>query len=97
MFDLFPQQNFCDLLKSTAFLRGARRGGKVSTLAAIKALENARVWQPVTFAQAIDQVRPGAIWVDAHDSVHIEGGAATLAAIVDTYLELTGEPVREVL
>ena len=97
MFDLFPQQNFCDLLKSTAFLNSARRGGKVTILRAIKSLENARVWQPPVFAQAIDQVQPGAIWVDNHGSVHIEGGAATLAAIVDTYLELTGEPVREVL
>lgn len=97
MFDLFPQQNFCDLLKSTAFLHGARRGGKVSTLAAIKSLENAHTWQSVVFAQAIDQVRPGAIWIDNHDTVHIEGGATTLVAIVDTYLELTGEPAREVI
>lgn len=96
MFNLFPQQNFCDLLKSTAY-RGARRGGKVSTLQAVKKLEMARSWQPTAFAEAIDQVQPGAIWIDANDQVHVDGGAATLGHIVDRYLELTGQAAREVI
>ncbi len=97
MFDLFPQQNFCDMLKSTAF-RGSTPAQRAQTMAAIKRLENARVWDAPTFAQAIDQVRAGAIWADAQNTIHVEGRIATLERIVDTYLELTGEaPVREVL
>lgn len=97
MFDLFPQQNTCDLLKSTAY-HWIRRGGTNATLAAIRRLESARIWQPPLLAQAIDQVMPGAISIDEREAVHIAGGPATLEKIVDTYLELTGEaPVREVL
>lgn len=96
MFDLIPQQNFCDMLKSLAF-QGAQRGSKTTIMNAVKALENARVWHPALFARAIDQVRPGAIWVDANERMHVEGGAATLAWIVDTYLEMTGQKIREVL
>lgn len=97
MFDLFPQQNFCDMLKSTAFMNSAYRGGKTTTLAAIKTLESARVWDASTFAQAIDQVQPGAIWIAPGGIVHVDGGPSTLTRIVDAYLELTGQPVREVL
>lgn len=96
MFDLFPQQNFADMLKSTAF-RGARRGGKNSIPDAIKRLEKAPIWDAPTFAQAIDQVCPGAIHVDQNDIVHVDGGAPTLVAIVDTYLELTHQTEREVM
>ncbi|MEO8608895.1 MAG: hypothetical protein ABI690_13470 [Chloroflexota bacterium] len=96
MFDMIPQQNFCDMLKSLAF-QGARRGGKATILNAVKALENARQWQPSVFAQAIDQVQPGAIWIDTNECIHVEGGAATLVLIVDAYLEMTGQKIREVV
>lgn len=95
MFDMFPQQNFCDLLKSTA-LHWFSDGQKDLTIASIKRLESARVWRAPVFAQAIDQVFPGAIWIDNHDRVRISGGPATLEKIVDVYLELTGQPIREV-
>ena len=94
MFDLFPQQNFTDWLKWDA-LRQPTPALRDQALTAIRRLEKARVWQPVAFAQAIDQVQPGAIWSDAQFVMHIEGGAPTLAAIVDAYLALTGQPVQE--
>lgn len=98
VFDLFPQQNFCDMLKSTAFQFSAYRGGKNSVIKAIKALENARQWQPPVFAEAIDKVWPGAIWIDRDQVLHVAGGPSTLARIVDTYLVMVGEmPIREVV
>lgn len=96
MFDLFPQQNFADWLKSTGY-RGTSPQQREHTIASIKRLESARIWRPVVFAQAIDQVQPGAIWADDQGQMHITGSAETLERIVDTYLELTGQAVREVI
>lgn len=96
MFNMFPQQNFADMLKALAF-RGARRGGKKTILNAVKRLENARIWDVALFAQAIDQVKPGAIWGDASGNLYVAGGASTLTQIVDVYLQLTGEVQREVV
>ncbi len=97
MFDMIPQQNFCDMLKSTAF-RYKNHALRDQTLAAVKRLESARRWQPIVFAQAIDQVQPGAIWVDTRNKMQIEGGPATLEQIVNIYLGLVDEPfMREVV
>lgn len=96
MFNLFPQQNLADMIKATAY-RGTTPDERQRTLAAIKRLETARTWQPVQFGQAIDQVQPGAIWTDADNRVHIDGGVSTLERIVETYYELVGEPLREVI
>lgn len=89
MFDLFDQQGVADRLKSTAFQGSPEH--REAVMESIKRIENARVWHADVFGQAIDQVAPGSIWTDANERVHIEGGPATLAAIVDTYMELTGQ------
>jgi hypothetical protein len=96
MFNLYPQQNLADMLKATAY-RGTTPDERQRTLTAIKRLETARTWQPVLFGQAIEGVRPGAIWTDADNRVHIDGGVSTLERIVEKYCELAGEPLREVI
>lgn len=90
MFNMFPQQNFADMVKSIAW-----HDGKISTrkrvFAAVHRLECVSIWQSAAFAQAIDKVQSGAIWVDSTDRLHVEGGAATLERIVDAYYDLTGQ------
>lgn len=90
VFDMFPQQNFADMLKSIAW-RDGKLATRLRVFAAVHRLECAPIWLSVAFAQAIDHVQTGAIWVDHTGCLHIEGGAATLERIVDTYYDLTGQ------
>ncbi len=92
MFDMFPQQNTCDKIKSYAFTSSPAH--REAVLESIKRLENAPIWNPLMLAQAIDDVQPGCIQFGERRAT-IDGGAETLKAVVDRYFELTGQQETE--